>query len=170
MVANSDTVSKGDIDPSAILRRISDAVHHGSTPSPDDMLRVAEAFDRILVGERADDALDLKKCGRRVLETRVKLNQRNDLLCEAAKRFFPDLSISAQATRMAAELRRYCAIAWVNDMASDACPKRHRGTVREAFYLALKCHDRELSSRTMRLILATHSYLQLPTCAPKSLE
>ena len=75
-------------DAASFLRRISDAVRTGAAPDPNDMLRMANAFDRMLGGEPADKALDLKpKPGQRSWATRTALDQRDRLLREAAERF-----------------------------------------------------------------------------------
>ena len=88
-------------DAASFLRRISDAVRTGAAPDPNDMLRMANAFDRMLGGEPADKALDLKpKPGQRSWATRTALDQRDRLLREAAERFLGGLSVAAQAERL----------------------------------------------------------------------
>ena len=69
------------------------------------MSRMAVAIDRILNGEPADTALDLKpKPGQRSWGTRTALDQRDRLLREAAKRFYVGLPVAAQAQHIHVQL------------------------------------------------------------------
>jgi hypothetical protein len=151
-VADNDAAAQDDTDPAAFLRHISDAVHVGAVPQPNDMSRMASALDRILTGEAADTAFGFKpKRGQRTSSNRTRLDQRNRLLSEAATRLYGGLPKAAQAQRLHTQLTRYRANAWERERSNEAPP----GTANELFWRALKCHDRELSVRTLRLILAT---------------
>ena len=148
--------SNAETDASTYLRRISSAVRAGIAPDRNDLHWAAAAFDRVLSGEPADAALGVKVGpGQRSWETRAALDQRDRLLRDAAKRFLGGLSVAAQADRLHKELSRYCASAWQRERTYERCPDRHRGSMHECLWLLLKLHDRVLSARSLRLILAT---------------
>jgi hypothetical protein len=112
-------------------------------------------IDRILAGEQADTAFGLKaRPGQRTWRTCAALAERDLLFREAAARFLGGLSLAEQAQRLSVELSRYHATAWQRERASDLCPDRHRGTIRECLWRVLKAHDRVLSERSLRLLLA----------------
>jgi hypothetical protein len=137
------------------LRRIAAAIRAGRALDREDEHWLATVLDRILTGEPADVALGLKaRPGQRTWHTRAVLTERNRLLKEAARRFLSGLSLAEQAHRLSIELSRYRATAWQRERTSDHCPNRHHGTIREFVWRALKLHDRPLSARSLRLVLA----------------
>ena len=123
---------------------------------PETREQLAESLERIAAGEDAATALGVKRApGQRTLQTCAALAERDRLLREAAKRFLGGLSVAAQADRLHKELSRYCASAWQRERVCEQCPDRHLGTLHECLWTVLKLHDRVLSARSLRLILAT---------------
>ncbi len=126
------------------------------TLGPQDRDLLATMIERIAAGEDAAAALGVKRApGQRTLRTCAALAERDRLLREAAKRFYGGLPVAAQAQHLHVQLTRYSAIAWVRERACEACPDRHRGTIHELLWRVLRLHDRVLSARSLRLILAT---------------
>jgi hypothetical protein len=81
------------------------------------------------------------------------IEQRNDLLRVAAARFLPGLCVQAAARDLHRELRRYATTAWPRERLLDALPQKHRGTMREALWRALKARDHIPSESHLRRIL-----------------
>jgi len=149
--------------PAARLRRIAVAIRAGHAPDRDDELWMATVLDRILAGEPADVAFGLKAGpGQRTWRSCAALAERDRLFRAAAARFLGGLSLAEQAHRLSVELSRYHATAWQRERASDLCPNRHLGTIREFLWSALKQHDRLLTGRSLRLVLAGNSPFSLP--------
>ena len=118
--------------------------------------QLAESLERIASGEDAATALGIKcSPGQRAWRTRTALSERDRILRNAAARFFKGLSVAAQADRLHKELSRYYASAWQREQICAQCPDRHLGTIHKFLWRALKMHDRVLSARSLRLILAT---------------
>ena len=113
-------------------------------------------LERIAAGEDAAAALGVKRApGQRTLQTYAALAERDRLLREAAERFLGGLSVAAQAECLHMQLSRYSASAWQRERVHEQCPDRHLGTMHECLWAALKLHDHVLSTRSIRLILAT---------------
>ena len=118
--------------------------------------QLAESLERIASGEDAATALGVKRApGQRSWGTRIALDQRDRLLRGAAECFLGGMSVAAQAECLHKTLSRYCASAWQRERVCEQCPGRHRGTIHELLWRVLKLHDRVLSVRSLRLILAT---------------
>ena len=117
---------------------------------------LATMIERIAAGDDAATALGVKRApGQRKWQTCAALAERDRLLREAAKRSLGGLSVAAQADRLHKELSRYCASAWRRERVCEQCPDRHLGTIQECLWRVLRHHDRVLSARSLRLILAT---------------
>lgn len=137
------------------LRRIASAIGAGLAPDRGDLAWLADVIDRILAGEPADVALGLKtKPGQRTWRTSAALAERDQIFKEAARRFLAGRSLAEQAHRLSIQLSYYHATAWQRERASDLCPDRHLGTIREFLWRGLKARDRALSERSLRQVLA----------------
>ena len=124
-------------------------------PIPTTCIGWQPPFVRILTGEAADPVFGLKpKPGQRSWCTRTALDQRDRILREAAGRFYGGLPVAAQAQHLHVQLTRYSATAWVRERAFEACPDCRRGMIDELLWRALRHHDRVLSARSIRDILA----------------
>lgn len=91
--------------------------------------------------------------GHRTPATLLAIDERDRYLVEAADRFCVGMSDNAAAHYLLAGLTRFRETAWLNDDAEAACPSRHRGSVREFFWMILKSHDRLPSERLVREVL-----------------
>jgi hypothetical protein len=141
--------------PAERLRRIAAAIGAGRALDRDDEFWLATVLDHILTGEAPDVALGLKAGpGQRTWQTRAALAERDRLFREAAARFLGGSSLAEQAHRLSIELSHYHATAWERERAYDRCPDRHLGRLGEFLWHALKRHDRPLSARSLRLVLA----------------
>ena len=80
-------------------------------------------------------------------------NERDRYLIAAADRFCIGQSDNAAADYLLVRLARYRETAWREDYAHALCPARHRGTIREFFWMVLKSRDRELGERLVREVL-----------------
>jgi hypothetical protein len=119
--------------------------------------QLAESLERIADGEDAAAALGVKRGpGQRTLQTCAALAERDRLLRHAAERFLGGLSVAAQAEFLHKELLRYSASAWQRERTFEGCPDRRRGTIYECLWRVLKLHDRVLSARSLRQILAAN--------------
>jgi hypothetical protein len=109
---------------------------------------VARAALRVLLG--GGEAR--KASGSRSLEVR------NDIIREAAERFFPNGSCVEKANRLHFELARYAATSWLRDRTSDECP--HSG-LRGHLWRILKVRDHVPSARQLRRVLALSKGVQM---------
>lgn len=100
------------------------------------------------------EPIGLRGPGRRLPSTLQSLARRDRLLREAAARLCGQMSAHTAAWKLASELERYRSTAWRRDAAEPKCPARHRGTLRECFWLILRTRDAPLSSRTIRRALS----------------
>src|SRR5262245_48913994 len=84
--------------------------------------QLAGMLERIAEGEDAGLGLGLKgRRGQRLWHTCAALAERDRLLCEAAARFFPDLSKAEQARHLHIALLRYASTAWLRERTLDQC-------------------------------------------------
>ena len=145
---------RASIDPYARLAAAAANLRNGAL-DPETREQLAESLERIAAGEDAAAALGVKRApGQRTLQTSTALAERDRLLREAAERFLGGLSVAAQAECLHKQLSRYCASAWQRERVCEQCPDRHSGTLHECLWAALKLHDRVLSTRSLRQILA----------------
>jgi hypothetical protein len=80
-------------------------------------------------------------------------DERDRYLVEAADRFYVGVSDNSAAADLVVKLARYRETAWRNDGAEALCPHRHRGTIREFFWMILKARDRLPGERLVREVL-----------------
>ena len=80
-------------------------------------------------------------------------DERDRYLVEAADRYCVGMSDNAAADYLVAGLTRFRETAWRNDGAEALCPPRHRGTIREFFWMVLKSRDRLPGERLVREVL-----------------
>ena len=80
-------------------------------------------------------------------------DERDRYLIAAADRYCIGLSDNAAAEFLIAKLSLYRATAWQRDRDEALCPQRHRGTIREFFWMILKARDRLPGLRLVREVL-----------------
>jgi hypothetical protein len=99
--------------------------------------------------------LDLR--GHRTRATLLLLSERNTLLVEAKRLFYPGCSDSEAARQLHAALSIYRNGRWRRDRVEatiePTCPPRYRGTIREWLWLILRSRDHVPSERLIRLVL-----------------
>ena len=144
------------IDAQSRLAATAASLRNG-TLGPEDRDLLATMIERVACGEDPAAALGIKRGpGQRSWGTRTALDQRDLLLREAAERFLGGMSVAAQAQHLHVQLTRYSATAWARERVCEECPDRHQGTIHELFWRVLKLHDRVLSARSLRQILAAN--------------
>ena len=80
-------------------------------------------------------------------------DERDRYLIAAADRYCVSMSDNAAADYLCAKLSLYRATAWQNDRTEALCPSRHRNTLREFLWCALKARDHAPSARLIRGVL-----------------
>ncbi|MET4518123.1 hypothetical protein [Bradyrhizobium sp. I1.7.5] len=82
-------------------------------------------------------------------------DERDRYLIAAADRYCVGLSDNAAADVLVAKLSLYRVTAWQRDRDCEEalCPHRHRGTIREFFWMILKARDRLPGERLVREVL-----------------
>ena len=80
-------------------------------------------------------------------------DERDRYLVEAADRYCIAMSDNAAADYLLVRLAGYRETAWRKDGAEALCPARHRGSITEFFWMALKSRDRLPSLRLVREVL-----------------
>ena len=80
-------------------------------------------------------------------------DERDRYLIAAADRFYIGVSDNSAAADLVTKLSLYRATAWHNDGPEALCPHRHRGTIREFFWMILKARDRLPGERLVREVL-----------------
>ncbi|MET3992140.1 hypothetical protein ABID65_003788 [Bradyrhizobium sp. S3.9.2] len=80
-------------------------------------------------------------------------DERDRYLIAAADRFYVGVSDNSAAADLVTKLSLYRATAWHNDGPEALCPARHRGTIREFFWMILKSRDRLPGERLVREVL-----------------
>jgi hypothetical protein len=96
--------------------------------------------------------------GHRLPETLAALDQRDALLCEAARRFYADTSHRQAAIRLRTALARYECSAWRRERIAITCPSRHAGKLEASCWRILRASDRVPSESLIRQILARGSF------------
>ena len=85
----------------------------------------------------------------------MAIDQRNQLLRQAAGKFWPDLPMSMQAAALASELAGYATATWIRrDRLKPENPDSDE-SLRGYLWRALKTHPFPPSERTLRDILAS---------------
>jgi hypothetical protein len=82
-------------------------------------------------------------------------DERDRYLIAAADRYCIGRSDNSAADYLCAKLRLFRATAWRRDRDCDEalCPARHRGTIREFFWMVLKARDHLPGERLVREVL-----------------
>jgi hypothetical protein len=90
--------------------------------------------------------------GHRLPETLHAIARRDELICEAARRYFPGASDREIARQLRTALSRYREGRWRRDRSESLCP--HAGKLPALLWCLLKTRDAVPSDRTIRLALA----------------
>lgn len=94
-------------------------------------------------------------CGRRKLATMRSLDERDALLIEIARRFYPGLISKREiGRRLRSALLRYQSGRWRRDRACEVCPRGHVGTITALLWCLLRVRDHVPSEMTIRRALA----------------
>jgi len=80
-------------------------------------------------------------------------DERDRYLIAAADRYCVGMSDNAAADYLLVRLARYHETAWRKEYADALCPARHRGSITELFWMALKSRNRLPSERLVREVL-----------------
>jgi hypothetical protein len=144
-------------EPLKVLDQAADLLKATSDP---DLQALGTAITKWLAAEDAgslDAALGLAATrGGRSWRTRAATAQRDELVRDAVRRFFPNESASRQAERLAEALARYRAGPdWRRDRAAAEIP--YQATLRGHAWTILKARDHALSAERIRKILVTSS-------------
>jgi hypothetical protein len=100
---------------------------------------------------RLADALRVRP-GERSWATRAALAERDNLIREYGRRYYPCRSRNEQAQRVARDLGRYAASGWQNARSETECP--HRDSRRPLLWRILKARDRALGASAINQILS----------------
>lgn len=144
------------------LRRARDVLAASGDP---DVCAVAAALNAYLDPRatcRLEEVLELAPIGvgAERWRTAARRERRDDALRDLAERFFPGLSISAQAEALGRLIRRYRATAWPRaDRYAAAMPSSYLGTVSQYLFAAFAAGSGTVpaSGSHLRKVLATHS-------------
>jgi hypothetical protein len=115
-----------------------------SALSPDELSRLRELL-RVRPGQRS-------------LETRAALAQRDDLIREYGRRFYPGLSKNRQAECIHRDLNRYATSAWQRHRSDVECP--HRDARQQMLWQILKARDWVPSHSLIQKILQRASRIR----------
>jgi hypothetical protein len=103
------------------------------------------------------DAVPLDGRGRRRPLTLLHLSVRDHFLRAAAVIYCTGMSDRAAAAWLHTKLARYRECAWRRDRVEELCPPRLAGRINALMWCVLKCSDRVVSERLIRLVLARSS-------------
>lgn len=92
--------------------------------------------------------------GQRSLETRLATEQRDDLICGAARtQFWPNATVAEFARAFRRDLARYHDGPWRRDRCCTECPARYVGTRMQILWQVLRAVESVLSERRLRHIV-----------------
>jgi hypothetical protein len=91
--------------------------------------------------------------GQRSQQVLDALHRRDELLREAAARFYAGMSARTAAVMLHRELARYASLAWRRDRIEVQCPARHVGRIAEQCWLVFAVRDHVPSERVIRRAL-----------------
>lgn len=140
------------------LQRMVEALERCGQLADDDARLLSRALRKYLAeGVTIEDGLSLKpRPGHRDWRTLVVKDHRNTLICEAANRFFAELSTAQQARRLSIAIDEYEQTAWRRERIEIACPQKRAGKREGVFWEILKANSGHVpSERLIRSILAT---------------
>lgn len=142
----------------ASLARLDRVARHLTTHDDPDVQWLGDRLTALLASEytSADEALGLTAGGRGLLKplTAAAFAERDRVLREAAKRFFPGQAPAAQARELHRALLRYSTTGWRRERTLSAPPIERVGAIEELLHRALRCRDHVVGERTIRAILA----------------
>jgi hypothetical protein len=92
--------------------------------------------------------------GHRTTATLDAIERRNQLILEAADRYFPGLSGRETARRLRVCLLRYQCGAWRRTRTEASCPDRHLGRLEALLWQLLKVRDHVPGDKLVRTALA----------------
>lgn len=134
-------------DSAAALRRLNGRHHHA----------LADLLDAVEAGRA--ELREIIRPGQRSTTTRERLAVRDQLVVEAAARFFPDHSPTSAAQALCRRMGRFDSVVWSRwhgERVPAECPERYRGDVEGVAWEILKAGGAIPSARTIRRILATN--------------
>jgi hypothetical protein len=108
------------------------------------------------------DAAPLDGRGRRTPLTLLHLSVRDLFLRAAADIYCSGMSDRAAAAWLHTKLARYRECAWHRDRVEELCPPRLAGRIEGLMWCVLKCADRVVSERLIRLVLSAASEADRP--------
>jgi hypothetical protein len=79
--------------------------------------------------------------------------ERDALIVECRRQFFPSRTDHDAAHQIATEWRRYAAAGWRRERSSETCPARNVGTTRGALWAIMRISPRVLSAERIRRIV-----------------
>lgn len=101
------------------------------------------------------DAAPVDRRGKRSSETMQALARRDDLLRQAAARFFVGMNHHQAGTALHVRLLRYQTSAWASrDRAAESCPPRLAGRLDGLLWEILRAHDHVLGAAMIAKILS----------------
>jgi len=130
----------------------------GAVAPPDVALPIADAISAFVDGQERDVGKALKVSNRqsfRDFRTKRKIEIGDEILREAARRFYSAENKSNAAKGMASEILRYHGTGWKGDQSADQCPEHRIGTKQEFCWRYLKLFERVLGWERIRQILGT---------------
>ncbi len=99
-------------------------------------------------------AAPVDRRGHRLPETLAALARRDELIRQAAERFFSDASDHEAARLLHQALERYAGCAWQRERSAPECPPRHAGRLTASCWHILHAVDRVPSEPLIRKIIA----------------
>ena len=155
-----------DQHPIARLRRIAANVADGNPLEPSDGAWLADKVHQYIaeapLGATLDSVFDLAPAPGQLPWWSVEnLDNRNRLIVEAARQFFPDLKPSRQAAELARRGRRYEASAWRRDRQSESMPRGYYDRLDGVFFALLSRHGGMPGKRQIERILKAGNGLSM---------
>jgi hypothetical protein len=147
------------------LARIADCLRRGQLPDATDCVWLATAIEDWRTGSASslDDACGVRRRpGRRTNKTRQMTEQRDSMLRDIARRFYPGLKPSLQAAAIVRVSSRYASAGWRRDRKRDRMPDCHTGTELGCYWQLLASGVRIPGARQLSSILSRQPGNQLP--------
>lgn len=142
-------------DPAWTLARAGQTLQCHPDPHLRELGSLLSEWWRAGAHEPIDKLLGLRtKPGQRSSQTQRILIERDRLVCEAAKEFWPDETNSEQARNLHQHWTRYAASAWPRERALERVPDRRAGSVEARLWAIMRVKDHVISERSIRALLA----------------
>ena len=143
----------------AALRRIAEACRAGRPPAPADAQWLAERLEAYEVqapsGETLDKVLGIATPpGGRPWWWAEARRERDRILRQLARMFYPGRTVAEQAAEIGAAALRYRTSAWRWDRHARGMPEAYWGTARGLLFEAFRAAPVPLSARQLQTILA----------------